>query len=134
LKRAACGSLKIQDTKIGQKFGIWAPSQLCCAVSLQLRHVLTIGKKSLSLQYGELRPTDGWDRFTSLGHPSTFQRVLRIGSVTAWHSSSGRQPNFSALNRGCHLYLARRPSHLALAHILVKYGSQQSTQWPKLWC
>ena len=29
----------------------------------------------------------------SLGHPSTFQRVSRLGSVTARHSSRGRQPN-----------------------------------------
>ena len=36
----------------------------------------------------------------SLGHPSKFQRVSRLGSVTAWYSSSGRQPNFAALSRG----------------------------------
>ena len=47
-----------------------------------------------------------------LGTPSKFQRVSCLGSVTARHSSSGRQPNFAALNRGRHLYLA-------LAHILV---------------
>ena len=35
------------------------------------------------------------------------------------HSSSGRQPNFAALNRGRHLYSAGRPSRWALAHILV---------------
>jgi len=34
-------------------------------------------------------------------------------------SSSGRQPNFVALNRGRHLCLAGRPSRWALAHILV---------------
>jgi len=28
-----------------------------------------------------------------LGHPCKFQRVWRLGSVTARHSSSGRQPN-----------------------------------------
>ena len=61
-------------------------------------------------QYGELRPTSGWDRFGSLGHPCKFQRVSRLGSVTARHSSSGRQPNFAALNRGHHLYSAGRPS------------------------
>jgi len=26
-----------------------------------------------------------------------------IGSVTVWHSSSGRQPNFVALSKGRHL-------------------------------
>jgi len=34
-------------------------------------------------------------------------------------SSSGHQPNFAALNTGCHLCLAGRPSGWALAHILV---------------
>ena len=34
-------------------------------------------------QYGELRPTSGWDRFTSLRHTSKFQRSSRLGSVTA---------------------------------------------------
>ena len=34
-------------------------------------------------------------------------------------SSSGRQPIFAALNRGCHLCSAGRPSRWALAHILV---------------
>ena len=54
----------------------------------------------------------------SLGHhPGKFQRVSRLGSVTAWHSSSGRQPNSAALNRGRHLYSAGRPSRWALAHI-----------------
>jgi len=46
----------------------------------------------MSLQYGELRPTSGWDRFVSLGHPSKFQRVSRLGSVTA-------QPNCSVEQR-----------------------------------
>ena len=40
-----------------------------------------------------------------------------IGSVTARHSSSRRQPNFATLNRGRHLYSAGRPSRWALAHI-----------------
>jgi len=34
-------------------------------------------------------------------------------------SSSGRQANFAALNRGRHLCSAGRPSGWALAHILV---------------
>ena len=36
-------------------------------------------------------------------------------------SSSGRQPNFAALNRGRHLCLAGRPPRWALAHILVSF-------------
>jgi len=68
----------------------------------------------MSLQYGELRlrPTSGWDVLAS------FQRVLRLDSVTARHSSSGSHQT-AALTRGRHLYLAGRPSRWALAHILV---------------
>jgi len=68
-------------------------------------------------QYGEYRPTSRWDLLASLGHPCKFQRVSRLGSVTEWHSCSGRRPNFAALNRGRRLYSAGRPSRWALAHI-----------------
>ena len=98
--------------------------RLCRAISSQLSHVSTVGKNvkhqylpHMSSQYGELRPTNGWDRSGSLGHPCKFQRVSHLGSVTARHSSSGRQPNFAALNRGRHRYSAGRPSRWALAHI-----------------
>jgi len=99
--------------------------QLCRAISLQLRHVSTIRKKRvkqqyllhMSPQYGELRLTSGWDRFGSLEHPSYFQRLPRLGSITARQSSSEHQANFAALNRGRHLCLAGRPSRWALAHI-----------------
>jgi len=67
----------------------------------------------MSPQYGELRSTSSWDRFISLWHPCKFQWVSRLGSVTAQHSSIGRQPNFAALNRGRHLYSAGRPSRWA---------------------
>jgi len=32
----------------------------------------------MSPQYDELRPTNGWDWFTSLRHPSKFQRISRL--------------------------------------------------------
>jgi len=112
LKRVARGSLKIQDAKNRHLDTI---AQLCRAISSQLRHVSTIGKKPvkqqyllhMSSQYGELWPTNGWDQFRSLGHPCKFQQV---STVTARHSSSRRQPNFAALNRGRHLYSAGWPS------------------------
>ena len=69
----------------------------------------------MSLQYGELRPS-GWDRLTSLGHASTFQRDSRLGSVTARHSSSGRQQKFAALNRGRHV--GHWPTFLVLTAII----------------
>ena len=100
--------------------------QLCQAESWKLKHVSTIGNLvkqqyllHISLQYGELRPTSGWERFVSLGHPCKFKRASRLGSVTARHSSIGRQPNFAALNRGRHLCSAGRPSRWSSAHILV---------------
>jgi len=75
-------------------------AQLCRAISLHLRHVSTIGKnlvnsnaRHMSSQYSELRPTSGWDLLASLGHPTAFQQVSRLGSVTARHSSSRRQSN-----------------------------------------
>ena len=169
-----------------QKIAICAPlHNFCWAISSQLRHVSTIGKKlikhqyllNMFSQYGELRPTNGRDHFGSLGHPSKFQRVLRlgfvvaptslnrgqpnfarclavfcarilyihfwgllspngvftgaeftlrpslafscIGSVTARHLSSGREPNFAALSREHHLYSAGWPSCWASAHILL---------------
>ena len=73
--------------------------------------------RSMFPQYTELRPTSGWDRSGSLGHRCKFQRVSRLGSVTARHCSSGRESNFATLNRGRHLYSAGRPSRWAMAHI-----------------
>jgi len=186
-------------------------AQLCRTISLQLRHVSTIGKKlvkqqyvlQMSPQYGELRPTNCCDLLASLGHPSKFQPVSRlgfvtaatslnggqwnfagcltvswaatlymhfegllpanwfspaakftlrpslafsyIGSVTAQHSSSGRQPNFVAwykewnlrnFRRGRHIYLSGRPSRLAsptfyLQNIWVPY--LECLHWSSHW-
>jgi len=67
-------------------------AQLCRAVTLQLRHVSTIGKKlvkqqylpHMSSQYGELWPTNGWDQFGCLGHPhSSFSWYI------AWNADCG---------------------------------------------
>jgi len=123
LKCAASSSLKIEDAK-NRHFG--TITQLCWAVSSQLIHVWTIGKKLLNtdtsstclhsmVNFGILTA----EILASVRHPCKFQRLSRLASVTARHSSSGRQPNFAALNRGRHLYLAGRPSCWALAHTLV---------------
>jgi len=99
-------------------------AQICRAISSQRRHIDNRKKPvkqqylpHVSLQSGELRPTSDWDLLASLRHPSKFQRVLRLGSVTTRHSIRGRQPNFAALNRGRYLYSAGRPSRWALSHI-----------------
>jgi len=47
--------------------------------------------------------------------PKKSPKIHHLG--TARHSTSRRQPNFAALNRGCYLYSAGRPSRWALAHI-----------------
>jgi len=57
------------------------------------------------------------DEFWPLLH--TVFAASREQHISVRHSSIGRQPNFVALNRGCHLYSAWRPSCWALAHILV---------------
>ena len=78
-------------------------TQLCRSVSSQLRHVSTVGKKHVKQQYlfhmfpqyGELRPTSGWDRLAGYRHPSKFQRLSRVAFVTAATSVNGSQPNFA---------------------------------------
>ena len=49
------------------------------------------------------------------GTPATFNGFRVLAALL--QSSSERQPNFAALNRGRHLYSAGRPSRWALAHI-----------------
>jgi len=55
---------------------------------------------------------------------STIWGTIQISTgFASWQrycmASSGRQPNFAALNKGRHLCSAGRPSGWALAHILV---------------
>ena len=47
-------------------------------------------------------------------------------------SSSGRQPNYTALNRGRHVYSAGRPSSWALAHISSFFLSSSFFSSPNL--
>ena len=127
LKPAARGSLKIQDAKSRQKSGhhrttlcgyIFAtkaridnrkkPEYLSSNISSSCPHNMA--------NFGPLAAEIG---FGSLRHPYEFQRVSRLDSVTASHSSSERQPDFASLNRGRHLCSAGRPLRWALAHILV---------------
>jgi len=87
LKCAARGSLEIQDAKMTPKNRhLCIIAQLCRAMSSQQRHVSTIGEKlvmqqyllQISPQYGELRPTNGWHRLASLGHPSKFHVLASL--------------------------------------------------------
>jgi len=98
---ATRGSLEMQDPKSRQKIPICTPSHN--HISLEPRHLSIIGKNrpikqqylKMSSRYSELRPTNGWYRLASLGHPSKFQRVSRLAFVTALTSFNEGQPNFA---------------------------------------
>jgi len=64
----------------------------------------------MSLQYGELRPTCGWDRLTSLGYPCKFQLVSCLGSITARHLVVGVSQT-AVLNRGA-TYIRQGDHHV----------------------
>jgi len=83
--------LKYRTQKNRQKCAIYAPSQV---------HASTIQKNLVnsnisSIRPHNIRPTDGWDRFWSLGHTSKFQRVSRLAFVTAATPLTGGQPSFA---------------------------------------
>ena len=95
-------------------------------LSSQLRHVSTIGKNLLSSNMSSTGPYN----MVNFG-PIAAEFVFQFGApLQIWMgfassqryctaSSSGRQPNFAALNRGRHLWSAGRPSRWALAHIQI---------------
>ena len=102
--------------------------QRCRAISLQLRHVSTIGKKLVKQQYllhstyphnmANMGPLAAEICWRVWGAPANFNgsRVLKAllhGTLVVGVSQT------AALNRGRHLYSAGRPSRWALAHILV---------------
>ena len=124
--------------KVAKNRHLGTIAQLCQAISSQLRHVSTIGKTLLSsdtsstchdnmVNFGPLTAEIGSGVW---GTPTTLQ--ISTGFASWQHycttSSSGRQPNFAALNRGRHLCLAGRPLGWALAHILVN-GLFSRTTW-----
>ena len=114
-------------------------AHLCRAISLQLRHLSTIGKKFFSsnisstcphniVNFGPLAAEICWQVW---GTPANFNgfRVLAALLHGNLDSSSGRQLNFAALNRGRHLYSAGRPSRWALAHISSLIYTPKMKSW-----
>ena len=105
-------------------------AQLCWAVSSQLRHVSTIGKKLVKHTSStcprnmvNFRPLTAEIGLGVWGTPANFNgfrifAALHHGTLVLGVS---HQPNFAALNRGRHLYSARRPSRWALANISSSY-------------
>ena len=117
---------KYRTQKNRQNRHLGTIAQFCRAISSQLRHVSTIGKNLLSSNISSTRPVNMMN-FGPLmaetgsgvwGTPTNFNGFCVLTALL--HGiSSGRQPNFAALNRGRHLCSAGRPSGWALAHILV---------------
>ena len=93
--------------------------------------ISTIGKNLLSSNTSSTLP-DNMVKFGPLTAeigsgvctPTNFSGFCVLAALDCMASSSGRQPNFAALNRGRHLCSAGRPSGWALAHILVISLSQ----------
>ena len=110
-------------------------AQICRAISSQLRHAWTIGKNLLSsnisstrpdnmVNFGLLTAENGWE----FGAPLQISTGFASWQHYCTHSSTGRQPNFAALNTGRHLYSKGRPSRWALAHI------SSCVIFARLWC
>ena len=117
----------MQDPKKSPKIAchLGTIAQLCRAISSQLRHVSTIGKKNLlssnisstcphnMVNFGPLMAEICWRVW---GTPTNFNgfcvlAALLHGTLVVSVSQT------AALNRGRHLYSAGRPSRWALAHI-----------------
>jgi len=98
-QRSETGYLPYFHTWCGLSGNLGCRSEMCCT---------------------RLAENTGCKNLASLGHPCKFQRVSRLGSVTARHSSrpTGRQPKLCGVEL-CHLYSTGRPSRWAFAHIAV---------------
>jgi len=119
LKCTARGSLEMQDPKIAKIRHLCTIAQICRAMSSQLRKKLLNRNVSPTcphnlVNFGPLAAEICWRVW---GTPPHFNGFLVFAALL--HASSGRQPNFAALNRGRHLYSAGRPSRWVLAHILI---------------
>ena len=88
----------------------------------------------MSSQYGELRPTNGWDRLTSLGHPCKFQLVSRLGSITAWHLVVGVSQTLRRWTEGA-TYIRQGDHHVGYWPIFLvcTYSVFQATVLFGLW-
>jgi len=128
LRHPTSGSLKVLECHYQNVVGTLIFATKACIDNWKKKLVKQQCLRHMSSQYGERWPTSGWDLLESLRHPCKFQRVSRLGSVTALHSSCGHQPNFAALNRGHCLYSAGRPSHWALAHISSTWKQDRSSK------
>jgi len=118
----------MQDPQKSPKIGhLGTIAQLCRAISPQLRHVSTIGKKLVKQQYlshmsshivkyGLLTAEIGSGVW---GTPADFNGLRVLAALLHGTLVVGVSQTLRPLNRGRHLYSAGRPSRWALVHILV---------------
>ena len=81
--------------------------------------------------------TSGWDRSGSLGHPCKFQRVSRLGSVSARHLVVGISQTLRRWTEGATCVWQGDHDVGALAHILVlfkRYWFQSLWYWKLVHC
>jgi len=86
----------------------------------------------MSPPYGELRPTSGWDRLTSLGYPCKFQLVSHLGSVTARHLLVGVSQTLRRWTEGA-TYIRQGDHHVGhwptfiVIHVCLLIESESET-------
>jgi len=108
--------------KVAKNRHLCTIAPICSAISSQLRHLSTIGKNFLNSNTSSTCPHNMMNfgllaaeiRWRVWGTFTNFNGFLVLAALLhgIW-----RQPNFAALNRGCHLCPPGRPSRWALAHI-----------------
>jgi len=110
--------------KVAKNRHLGTIAQLRLAISSQLRHVSTIGKKLLSSNISSTCPYNMANfgplaaEILSLvwGTPGNFNGFRVLAALLHGNPVVGVSQT-AALNRGCHLYSAGRPSRWAFAHI-----------------
>ena len=111
--------------KVAKNRHLGTIAQLCRAISSQLRHVSTIGKKLVKQQYLLYTCPHNMVNFGPLaaeivslvsGTPDNFSGFRVLAALLHGTLAVGVSQT-AALNRGRHLYSAGRPSRWALAHI-----------------
>ena len=110
--------------KVAKNRHLGTIAQLCRAISSQLRHISTIGKKLLSSNISSTRPHNMVNfgppaaEIISLvwGTPANFNGFRALAALLHGTLVVGVSQT-AAFNRRRHLYSAGRPSRWAFAHI-----------------
>jgi len=117
---AEIGSLLWDTPANGNGFRVLASllQQRPSTEASQTLHNTVSCARTLYIHFRVLLPHNGilpGPKFTLRPSPA----LSYIGSITARQWSSGHQPKFAALTRGCQLYSSRRPSRWGLVHIII---------------